>query len=156
MDLSKPVYYKLTTRITPSVGGSINQNFHATYTAHHPLTRFYWKGATVTAWKSTPGIFFFKTIKDAAKFVTRTMAQEIAVSDTILFMVQPIGKVKKVKKIFYWSFLEALVTWRLFTVRKATEKHYAQAPCGTMAAPAVKVVDQMSDEAWQEHCRRCA
>jgi len=158
----KTIYYKLTERVSESEGVSVNQNFAVEESRGrvHPLRKRYREGITVTAWKSTPGIYFFKSIKDAVAFAKTWKGSTFTYERMHLFLVQPIGEVRQRKHVLRWGLLRTLVTWRLFaqTVNRTTflkttwlEPFFVDAPKGTYTAPAVKVIERMSDKAWAEH-----
>lgn len=140
----KPVYYKLTERVSEDEGVSINQNFayEESRGRVHPLRKHYREGITVTAWKSTPGIYFFKTIKDAVAFAKTWRGSDFTYDRMHLFLVQPIGKVRQCKQVLCWNILQTLITWRLFAKYANCTAFFIAAPKGTYTAPAVRVVER--------------
>jgi hypothetical protein len=150
------LYYKLTTTIDQKVGGSINQNFYQMYPYQgqpHPLHRSYWVGKTVTAWKSTPGIFFFKTLEDTVHFArTWSIRGDFNYKKMTLFLVQPIGPVKKMTHVLLGAGLVYLTSWLKFSRFMQGKPQLYEAPQGTYVAHAVRVIERMPDAEWKNHC----
>ena len=101
------------------------------------IASVYKKGTVVNAYPGSPGIFTFKTKKDAENFIRVTSEFE---ENFMILRIRPIGKGKTPAKIVAGA-VNSIAELRLYLKKQDFYIELAIPPDGTICYPSVEVLD---------------